>query len=221
MPAPILATADFFNPMTGGWTPVAPMAGPRVSPAAAVVTIGGVTGVLVVGGYYNPMSGQTYVGVPEFFDPVANTWTPKATMGAGRWGLGAAPLTFGGVAGVLVAGGYGAQEYSDALFYNPVADSWTTLGPLSTAKYLVGAAPVTIGGVAGVLVTGGYTVTALASAEFFNPVANGWLPVASMMSTHLEGGVSTVALDGGGGVLVAGGSGSNCVLQSNVERFCP
>lgn len=167
-----LATAEFYNPSTGGWTVVAPMPTARYAMAAASVTIGGVTGVLSVGG----LDGNNNFATLVFYNPSTNSWTTVASMQTTRDFPAASPLTVGGVAGVLAfGGGYGGVGSALAAeFFNPSTGSWMTVSSMPTARDGSAAAPVTMSGIAGVLAIGGVLTTTsgtsyLSTAEFYCP----------------------------------------------------
>lgn len=112
-----LATAEFYNPSTNAWTPVATMSNQRDGVGAAPVTRAGIAGVLAAGGYDN---GFNYLSTAEFYNPSTNSWSPVASMAQWRSGLGAAPVTVGGIAGVLAPGGaYTGGNVSTVEFFCP------------------------------------------------------------------------------------------------------
>ena len=198
------STAEFYNATTNSWTSVASMLTARHGLAAAPVTIGGVAGVLAVGGG----DSTTTFSTAEFYNPVSNTWSTMAFMQTGRGYLAAAPVTIGGVVGVLAVGGTGSGVglLSSAEFYDPISNSWAYVASMPTARYQLAAAPVVIGGVAGVLVVGGSNGTTLSTAEFYNPGTDSWFTMASLLNASQQLTAAPVTIGAVGGVLAIGGN---------------
>jgi len=78
-----------------------------------------------------------YYSTVEAYDPVANTWTTRASMPTPRWGS-----TVSVVNGQIYAiGGWGGwPELSVVEVYDPVADAWSTTVPVNTATTAAGTA---------------------------------------------------------------------------------
>ena len=217
----VATSVQFFDPSAGGWTPLTAMTTGRVGLVAAPVVIGGVAGVLAAGGVDG---GGFWLGSAEFYDP-AGSWTVVASMTTPRSEAAAAPVTFGGVAGVLVAGGGNpGGALSSAEFYNPVANTWQSVSPMAVVREDPVAAPVTVGGVQGVLVAGGANSSGpLPWAEFYDPSTNSWSAISSMNLGRYAAAAAPVTIGGRLGVLVSGGylfNGTGRVL-SETEFFCP
>jgi hypothetical protein len=217
-----LSVVEFYDPNSNAWSTEASLPTERVWLAAAPVTIGGVTGVLAIGGESN---NNPYLASTEFFDPNANTWSAKASMPTARYGLAAAPITIGGVAGVLAIGGYnGSGTISTVEFYDPATDSWTANASLSAAAGSLAAAPIVIGGVAGILAVGGNDGTnPLDSAAFFNPNTNSWTMEPNLPTARFGLAAAPVTILGMPGVLTAGGCNATACAGalSIVEFFTP
>jgi len=191
----VTGAAEFYDPNTNSWTTMAPMNVPRYGVAGAIATVGGVTGVLVVGG-----SSGSWLNTVEFYDPGANTWTVMAPMPTTRHGLCAAPVTYGGVAGVLAVGGWNGALQAAAEFYNPGSNSWSSLAPLPGGgnDWPSGAA-ITVGGVAGMLVAGGWTGGNNATAYFYDPGANSWSARAPLSLARHAAACSIATIGGAAG----------------------
>jgi hypothetical protein len=110
------AFAHVYDPNADTWKEVAPLSTPRVGAAAAPVTIGGNTGVLVVGGAPSP-GGAASLATAEFYD--GSSWRAVAPMSTARAGLAAAQVAIGNVLGVLVVGGANTATVATAEFYQP------------------------------------------------------------------------------------------------------
>src|SRR5207248_11450538 len=101
----------------------------------------------------------------EAYNPVTDTWTPRASMPTPRNDLAAAPAADGLI---YVFGGLDGNVLATVEAYNPVNDSWTSKADMPTAQAdLAGAAGPDglIYGFGGVDDMG----TPLAKAEAFRP----------------------------------------------------
>lgn len=80
---------------------------------------------------------NVYYGTVEAYDPVANTWTEKASMPTPRRGM-----TVSVVNGLIYAiGGWGGwPELSVVEMYDPVTDSWSTTVPINAGTIAAGSA---------------------------------------------------------------------------------
>src|SRR5262245_47037627 len=145
---------DVYDPVTDAWTGGTSMNVGRANPAAAVLQVGGNDQLFVVGG-------STDCGVRtdsmEAYDPVSNTWTPKAPMpGGARSNMGAAVID-----GLLyVVGGMQFDAFDGMTdlveVYNPATDTWSTVAPLPEARY-----SVAVGAIDGILYAAGGSGTGL------------------------------------------------------------
>ena len=75
----------------------------------------------------------------ERFDPVANAWSPIASMGTARKSYGTAVID-----GLLYAiGGNGGASSTDSLSsgerYDPAANAWSPIASMGTARYALAA----------------------------------------------------------------------------------
>lgn len=200
-PGGYLKSAELYNPATNSWSYTATdMASYHYSHTSTVLDDGT---VLVVGGFGN-------IGVRtnavDLYDPVADTWTAKATMSAARSGHTATLLNDGRVfiiGGVISSGGSNVITATTA-FYDPSTDSWANGPNLNTARS--GHRTVMLDN-GSIMVTGGTIVggTIITSVEIWSPSSpTSWTTVNSMLyrrSNH----TATLLTDGT--VLVAGGTG--------------
>ncbi|MFM8430915.1 MAG: Kelch repeat-containing protein, partial [Holophagaceae bacterium] len=90
--------------------------------------------ILVTGGY---SASNTVLSSVEVYDPVANTWTTKASMSTARHFHKATLMPDGKV---LVTGGAGTSASSPSYLnsvevYDPVANTWTSKASFATARY--------------------------------------------------------------------------------------
>lgn len=220
-----LTTAEFYDAVSNSWTTFPPMPFGQHSLAAAAIPAGLGTEMVTVGGYTTPF---TPFNLAQTYSPITNIWTRVADMPTGRDTFAASPVTIGGVAGMMVVGGwiYLGPQIGSTDFYNPVANSWFSLPAVPSAAScpLVGpaAAPVAVSGTTGVLVTGGScSGTYLSCVEFYNPVANAWIALANMSIARAGHAAVAVSLGGIDGVLAMGGYGNGGGPLSSAEFYNP
>jgi hypothetical protein len=96
----VVATVERFDPSSGQWSPVAPMAAPRIDPQVAALEDGR---VLVAGGASWTASGpESALRSAEIYDPASDRWSPAGDLAAPRMGGIAVALSDGSA---LVLGG--------------------------------------------------------------------------------------------------------------------
>jgi N-acetylneuraminic acid mutarotase len=172
--------------------------------------------VLVVGGTGGGPVGP--LASAEIYDPVANTWSPAATLPAATYGHTATLLADGRV---LIAGGTvltGPNSYalaSSALVYDPSANTWASTGSLSHPRYQHTATLLSNGSV---LITGGAdggVGVAAGTTEIYNPATNSWSPGGTLLAARES---HTASLLPSGRILLAGGTGPT---TSSSELYDP
>lgn len=208
-----------YDPTTDGWSGTVPGTSTLLAPIptgrwgfdAAVVdgliyAIGGAVAVPLLDAYGNSITTNAYFGTVEAYDPVANTWTTKATMPTPRWGM-----TVSVVNGLIYAiGGWaGWPELSVVEVYDPATDTWSTtipgtstlLTPMPTARDDFGFAVVNgliyaIGG--DINAYDPYVVPAIPCCttvmEAYDPVTNTWTTKAPMPTMRDD--FDAVVMDG-------------------------
>jgi hypothetical protein len=189
-----LSSVERYDPASGTWTAVAPMANARAN--AVAVTLADGT-VLVAGGD----NGGIPMASAERYDPASGTWAPAAPMAeARRFAMGAQLLPDGTV---LVAGGivdmFGNYT-ANAERYDPATDSWSSAGSLSAGR---GFGTLTLLSDGTALAAGGVNNNSLsANVDRYDPAAGTWSPAAALPTPTW---VHTATRLADGRVLVAGG----------------
>ena len=198
---------EVYDPVGNSWSPAAPLNTPR-----SAFAIGTVNGKIVVAGgreacgFICPDAPTT-----EVYDPVANSWTVKATMPTVRNTVGSAVLN----GQLYVVGGSSAGSTSSAVeAYDPSTDQWSTLAALPEVRTALGAAA--IGGK--LYAISGQTPTDTTSkiVEVYDPLTNSWF-LASPIPTprFMPAAVST-----NGKIYIAGNGGGNAAI-STFESYKP
>lgn len=196
-----LASAEIYDPATGGFAPTGAMSIGRQEHTATLLPDGR---VLVAGGYDDDLDDPTAQSTAEIFDPDTGTFAPTATMASERGNHTATMLRSGKV---LIAGGhsgYPGASVASAELYDPSSGAFAPTGDMTDAR---GAHSATLLSNGSVLMAGGftafpYTGSTLASAEIYEPSTGSFTSTASM---HTARGRHAAASLPGGDVLVAGG----------------
>ncbi len=179
-----------------------------------------VDGVAVDGKIYC-IGGNNAGGSPtntnEAYDPLTDTWTPRANMPTTRRNMALARL--GGT--IYAIGGWNGTQLTTVEAYDTATDTWTTLAPMPTARECAAAALwgkiFAIGGSNG--------ASALSVVERYDPASNSWttrssLPVARWGLRAV--GVEASGLGGGypGKIYsLGGGTPGGTVTPFIVEEF--
>ena len=154
----ITASAEIYNPATGAWTKVAPMATARSMHTATRLD----DGIVVVVGGVTP-SGIT--AAAERYNPAQDAWTKLPRMESARASHSATLL--GGA--VLVAGGLDATSSAlrSSELFDPATERWVVNGLLGHGRLNHTAESLADGAV---LVAGGEQQS---SAEIYRPAVSG------------------------------------------------
>ena len=198
---------------SGTWVGKASMSSPRSG--AAVAEVNGIL-YAVGGGDYNP-GGSGNLATVEAYDPVTNTWSPRASMSTARSELAAGVVNgkLYAVGGAGVGGSFGSLATVEA--YDPATNTWTTKASMSTPR--AGAAVAVVNGT--LYAVGGidYGYGSLATVEAYDPVTNTWTPRASMSTPHYA---ATAVVVNGKLYAVGGGGGSwGYYALATVEAYDP
>lgn len=204
-----VAAAELYDPGSGTWRTLPPLATARADHTATVLQDGRVlvTGGRVLGGA-QVVQGESSTDSTELYDPAIETWSPGGSLAVARY---AHTATLLGGGGVLVAGGLETvfndvlQEARDeptrfAELFASSTGGWTPADPLGAERGHHSASLLADGRI---LVAGGIDadLNMRRSAELFGP-ATAWTPAASMGAGHSEHAASLLA---DGRLLVVGG----------------
>ena len=205
----VLALAVFAlvaqAPAQDAFSPTAPMATPRATHRATLLTWGPNAGkVLVVGG----QDGITVLASAELYDPATGMWSSTGSLGTPRSNTFTATVLPSGK--VLVAGGRttGSVDTATAELYDPGTGMWAPTGSLIGGERRAHIAVLLPNGK--VLVAGGEVhppdIT-LATAELYDPATGTWSSTGSLSVSRTG---ATAVLLPNGKVLVAGGVSGGC-----------
>ena len=164
-----LNEAELFEPATRTWRVVSSKT--TDAQGATVVLAGDL--LLVAGGVTGTQPYSRDVSSCELFDPVADAWTPAASMSVARNGHTLTRLATGKVlAAGGNSGGWGiCNAVSTAEVYDPGTGTWAATGGMSDARYRHTATLLPNGQVlvAGGMFWAGRGESVLSSAELYTP----------------------------------------------------
>jgi len=127
------ASAELYNPATGGWTATGSMITGRALHTATLLANGQ---VLAAGGF-NLANGHTIVSIAsaELYDPATGVWTATGSMASARYSHTATLLPNGQV---LAAGGVHRPNSNHLVksteLYDPATGNWTATASLSPGR---------------------------------------------------------------------------------------
>ena len=190
----ITNAAELFDPLSGTFTSLPPMASRRFYHTATLLGNGK---VLLAGG----QNGRGISATAELFDPSTGTFTlVPGAMSVPRNTHAATRLTNGKV---LITGGTmtGYEVSNTAEVFDPATGTFSLLAPMSSVRYGHTATLLPNGKV---LLTGGgvASIVTTDSAELFDPVSGGFTAVSPMSTSR---GYHVAILLPSGKVLISGG----------------
>lgn len=216
------ASVELYEPETGNWTTLQPMAHPRSEHTATLLPSGK---VLITGGVacsdLDLQGPCNYFADTEIYDPTAGTWASGPNMSQARATFTATSLLDGRV---LIAGGALSGAFDPVIdsaeIYDSSSNSWSSAGHMGDARADFAATLLPNGLV---LVTGGagnegdvperwYTRT----AEVYNPRTNAWSFIDDMQSVR-RGHAATV-LNNGKVLVVGGFNATSELLAPRISR---
>jgi hypothetical protein len=179
-----LRSAERWNPKTGRWTEIAPLASVRMGAVAVTLDDGR---VLVVGGFPS-WGADRPLATAEIYNPRTGRWRSAGKLAGARSAFALIALPGGGA---LVVGGAGGETRAE--LFDPDARTWSVVR---------GAAPVGEQPAAAVLQDGRVLVVSGRTAKLYHPASHRWSRTVS-----LPGGMwnASAVLLSDGSVLVGGG----------------
>ena len=192
-PAPALASAEIFDPVSGMFTSTGSMHTERTLHTQTTLKDGT---VLVTGGEDNTPS---TVGTAEIYDPKSGSFSAPINMTTPRAAHAATLLNSGKV--LVTGGGDGANWLASAEIFDPSSSAFAaTTGSMGSARNLHTATLLNDGTV---LVAGGSNGQTLALTELFDPTSETFMGTGSLV-TQRQWHTATLLNDGT--VLVTGGA---------------
>lgn len=209
-----LASAELYDPSSGGWTITGSLTVGRYRHTATLLPSGR---VLVIGGEPGgiPNSG-TPVAAAEIYDPATGAWSHAGDQVTPRYRHSATLLPSGQV---LVAGGRSRDgvvtSFPDAELFHAASGGWSGTGGLSSPRERHRAILLASGKV---LAVGGWSSSRgyLADAELFDPSTGSWQSTGALHTAREE---HTTTLLQSGKVLVVGGYNESWL--SSAELYDP
>jgi N-acetylneuraminic acid mutarotase len=203
----MLTTVEAYTVATNSWATKAPMLTARerfaaVEVSGKVYAVGG----LVPDTSVNPVWVKPTATV-EVYDPVANTWTAKASMPTARSSLRAAVVN--GLIYAIGGDGVSANGLLTVEAYNPATNAWATRASLPAGNPISSADAVN-----GLI----YAIRDSGEVDVYDPAANTWVVRASMNKSFYATDRTTAVV--GATIYTLGGRDSFGAL-SDVEAITP
>jgi trimeric autotransporter adhesin len=209
--APIYASTEIYDPVTGQFTPAAPMLTARREHASVTLQDGR---ILVAGGM---TPAGAYTNTAEIYDPATGQWTAAGNMNSMRFRTIARLLPDGRVM-VMGKDGYSTGGYAD--IFNPATGTFSKTGNFVENSGWHGLVVLADGRV---MKVGGEASTAPSPYAPYSTRAEIWDPATNLWSATgpMSIGRSTIepVLLADGKVLVAGGR--NTMSQRSTEIYDP
>jgi hypothetical protein len=220
--APIVKTAELYNPTNGTFALTGPMQVARTNHRATLLNDGT---VLITGGISATSPSTVYESSAEIYSPTNGTFTlvapPMSTMGVARAAHTATLLPSGNV---LIAGGQNSSgNLKETELYQPGNGFLVNDGLLTSPRTNATATLVSVGGAPMVLIAGGYgatdTAPGLNTAELYDPSVGSFTLTAGTMTAGHVG--HTATLLNNSTVLIVGGEASGGGGSAIAEIFSP
>jgi hypothetical protein len=158
--APLLTSAELYDPASGAFTATGSMTTARSGPGTAVLPTGK---VLFAGGAVGSAGNVAPLASAELYDPTTGIFSPTGSMITARSKHTVALLANGQA---LIVGGNAFATLASAELYDPTAGSFSATGSMITARFFVTPTAVLLPN-GEVLIAGGSHNGPVASAELY------------------------------------------------------
>jgi len=193
------------------WRPITPLTFARDSLGAAQGSDGR---AYAVGGVAN----QAVLGVVESYDPRANAWTARASLGTPRYDLAVAADAKGRIYAMGGLTTWGSTQPRNVVErYDATTNVWSQVAPMPSAR--AGHAAV-LGPDGRIYVIGGMGSGGqiLNSVDVYDPVADSWSSAPSLAIARAD---LAAALGKDGRIYAIGGQNAAGSVVATVEAFAP
>lgn len=197
-------SSEIYDPVSGNFTPAAPMLGARRYHAGITLSDGR---ILVAGGATYVNSTYTSLASAEIYDPASGQWSAVGNLSGTQYMAGGLALPNGRA---MVFGAGSNTSYSAEVF-DPASGSFTRTGGMLYPATYFGMLALPDGRV---LKMGGMTASGfITSVEIWNPATNTWSTAGNLLGGRAEIAPTLLA---NGKVLVAGGRNAGYNVSAEI-----
>ena len=206
-----LRTVEEYNPATDTWARKSDMQTPRVGATAGLVN----GKIYVIGGNSLVDGTFTLFSTVEEYDPITDTWTPKADMPTSRGFLANRAPTVNGkiyVIGGWMNAGRREADFANVEVYDPATDTWAKKADIPTGRGALAVSEVN----GKIYVIGGTQDRSLflRTVQEYDPANDIWMRKADMLTSRWSHAASVV-----NGYIYAIGGWDGVSLLPTVEEY--